>query len=628
MRSVRANAPDHIPSLLTLSELFIAERAWPEAIEVLQEIVRRGRDVAPRMTALFALASIYEKVLGDLLEAEKSLRTALGIEPESQRAIRALIHRLAEKQNEPEGTLSAQAKVAAKLEIASLLDRLAHVEKDRTIKSDILLELADVRISVDDMLQAERALVEAVAIAPTHARAFTRLSRFFRSPGVAGRPAAFDGDAYARALGAVITRGQELGTSDARWYAALGHLEVDQLERFAAGAGHLQAAIKLDPAQHEARYELAIALSRLNAHDDAAKAVLSMITPNANAIGAVSDPNAALELLERSLNASRQPEEAIVVSELRSIAGALDEGRHAWLRDRRLPPPDSHGAALDRATLVAQAVPAEGHGVLLDIAAAISGVEGKLLRTDLTDLGISSRDRIGKRSGHPLRALLDRLTRSLGLSDIDIVISPKASRTRVIVQDNLWVVVPQSLVDLPEPTQLATIARALARIALSVPWLEELPPSHIEALLVAAARIALPSFGAEEIDANTLKLASQYEPNLAREISRKQKQALERLVPALTPDGARSRRAPRVEALIRTLARAELRIAYVLTGDVLATIDELRGLDAAFFKATETPSASSMVAVLQHPFAGDVVRFALTPEATALRRRAGSTWAG
>ena len=83
-----------------------------------------------------------------------------------------------------------------------------------------------------------------------------------------------------------------------------------------------------------------------------------------------------------------------------------------------------------------------------------------------------------------------------------------------------------------------------------------------------------------------------------------------------------------IDVLIGALARAELRIAYVLTGDVLATIDELRGLDGAFLQATEQPGRGSVAAVLDHPFAGDVVRFALTPEATALRRRVGSTWAG
>ena len=83
-----------------------------------------------------------------------------------------------------------------------------------------------------------------------------------------------------------------------------------------------------------------------------------------------------------------------------------------------------------------------------------------------------------------------------------------------------------------------------------------------------------------------------------------------------------------IDVLIGALARAELRIAYLLTGDVLATIDELRGLDGAFLQATETPGRQSLGAVLDHPFAGDVVRYALTTEATALRRRVGSTWAG
>src|SRR5262249_35743387 len=102
-------------------------------------------------------------------------------------------------------------------------------------------------------------------------------------------------------------------------------------------------------------------------------------------------------------------------------------------------------------------------------------------------------------------------------------------------------------------------------------------------------------------------------------------QALERLAPIMNgPQG----RPIGIDVLIGALARAELRIAYILTGDVLATIDELRGLDGAFLEATEAPGRGSVAAVLDHAFAGDVVRFALTPEATALRRRVGSTWAG
>jgi cellulose synthase operon protein C len=624
MRAVRVAAPDHVPSLLTLSELFIAQRAWPEAVETLEDIVARAKEPAPRITALFALASVYEKVLGDPHSAERSLRTALGVEPENPRAIRALIHRLAAKQNEPDPDGQQQNKVAAKLEIASLLDRLAHVEKDRLVKCDILLELADIRVALKDMPAAEKALVDAVATAPDHARAFARLSRFFRSPQNPG-PGGLDAVSYARALGAVIARGQQLGTADPRWYASLGHIEVEQLNRLRDGVGHLQRAVQMDPNLHECRYELATAFSRLGAHDDAAKTVLSMISPNAVPIASIADPSAALELLERTFNAERRQEEAIVVSELRAIAGELDEGRHAWLRARRLPPFEPHHAILDRQTLVTHVVPPEGRHLLLDVAAAIAGIETKLLRADISEIGISPRDRIGKRSGNLTRNLLDRLSRALGIGDVELVITPNVSRTRVLAQDGLWVVVPQSLTVLSEPTQLASIGRALARVALNVPWLEELPPPHIEAMLIGAARTVNPTWGNAEVDVLSMKLVTQYEPNIVRELARKHRQALEKLVPLMNgPHG----RLMSIDILIGALARAELRIAYLLTGDVLATIDELRGLDGAFLQATETPGRGSVTAVLDHPFAGDVVRFALTPEATALRRRVGSTWAG
>ncbi len=620
MRRVREAAPEHVPSLLTLSELFIAQRAWPEAVEALEDVVARGKEASPRITALFALASVYEKILTRPADAERALRKALLIDEQNPRAIRALIHRLAAKQNEVDEEGRPQSKVNAKLEIASLLERLAHAEKDRRVKCDIFLELADIRIGLKDPAQAEKALVEAVALVPDHPRAFGRLTRFFRlSP-----QGAMDAVSYARALGAVIARGQQLGNHDPRWYATLGHIEVVQLSRLRDGVQHLSRAVQMAPALDEVRYELALAHSRLGSHDEAAKTVMTMITPSARPLVAIRDPGKALDILERAMTAERRPEEAIVVSELRAIAGHLDEGRHNWLRSRRLAAFESHHVALDRATLIGHVVPPEGRHVLLEVAATIAGVEAKLLRAEIAELGISTRDRIGKRSGNPTRALLDRLARALALSDIELVVTPNVNRTRVLTQDVPWIVVPKALTELPEPTQLASMSRALARVALNVPWLEELPPAHIEALLVAAVRVVMPMYGKDEVDVLSQKLVTQYEPNFTRELSRKQKQALEKLVPVLgSPHG----RPIGLEVLIGALARAELRIAYLLTGDVLASIDELRGLDATFLHATESPGRASLGAVLDHPFAGDVVRFALTTEATALRRRVGATWA-
>jgi hypothetical protein len=81
-----------------------------------------------------------------------------------------------------------------------------------------------------------------------------------------------------------------------------------------------------------------------------------------------------------------------------------------------------------------------------------------------------------------------------------------------------------------------------------------------------------------------------------------------------------------IDAFVDALARAELRAAFVMTGDLLTMVDEMRPLDGSLQRATESPGPQAVAAVLEHPYAGDVVRFALTPEATALRRRLGSTW--
>lgn len=610
MQKVRQTAPKHTPSLLTLSELYIAARQWDAATEVLETVGSPEHDAQARLTALFALARIYEKITKSLKDAERTLRVAVELDPEGPRAIRALLRRLANKAHEPaeDGEHKDHRR-----EMADLLERLASVERDVATKTDVLLELADIRVQLSDTGPAERALIEAIALSPDNAVAFTKLSRLYKS----------DPTSYARALVQVVARGKERGISNARWLATLGHIEIDKLGRVRDGVTHLKQAIALEDTLYEYRFELASALARMGSNDEACRTLFEMLKPDPKPLLSVADPAAALDLLERTLNAERRPEEAIVLSELRAIAGDLDDGRQTWLRDRRLAPLDVHHTPFDRAFLISNVLPKPAAHVLLDVAHAVSGLESRMLRADLTDLAISGRDRV--RSGHPARTLMERIARALSVSGLEVVITPTVNRTRVLIQDEPWVIVPQKLLDLPEPTQLAAIARAVAKVAFSVPWLEELPPPHIEAYLVACARLVVPNFGREEIDVISARLISQYEPLVSKNISRKQKKALEELVPRLTSPDARL--IP-IEALTGALAHAELRTAYLVTGDLLATIDELRGMDAKFLKATATPGRAALTAVLGHRFAGDVSRFALTPEATALRRRVGATWAG
>jgi tetratricopeptide (TPR) repeat protein len=607
MRRVRAVAPQHIPSLLTLAELSIAARVWPDAVEALEAVVATSREAPPKLTALFALASIYEKVLARPAEVDRVLRAALAIAPTNVRALRALLRRLTA---EPTDLDDATAR-ARRREVAVLLDRLAEAETDLDARSRILIELSEVHAHLGDARAAERALVMAVATAPGSTRAFARLTSFFRSPG------GVDTAGYARALGAAIGLGDQFGRTDARWLAALGQLEVGPLQRAADGIGHLQRAVGLDPSLYETRLDLARVLAQKERHGDAAGVLLGMIDPSPRPLLSIPASAGALGLLEHALEADRRAEEAIVAAELRAIAGDLDDSRTAWLRSRRLPAVEAHYGALDRPTLVTHVLPQAGRHVLLEVAAAIAGVEAKILRSDLGSVGIGPRDRVLSRSGHPTRLMLDRLARQLGVGDVELAIAPKATRVRVLTHDAPWVVVPASLAELPESTQLVALARALARVALGVPWLEELEPERMLGLLVAAARHVAPNYG------RSAGATVPFDGTLGRALTRRQRRLLEELAPHL---GSGPPRAPSPADFHGALLQAELRAAYVLTGDLLAVVDESALRDATFADRIREPGEGALAGVLDHPRIGDVARFALTPDATALRRRVSSTW--
>jgi hypothetical protein len=430
---------------------------------------------------------------------------------------------------------------------------------------------------------------------------------------------------YARALNAVIGLGQKAGRVDARWLAALGQIEIHSLSRLRDGIAHLKNAIALDPTLYETRFELASAYDDNKANDEAARVLLAMLSPLPHPLLSVADPAVALALLERVLSAERRGDEAVVVSELRAMAGDLDEGRRAWLRARRTAQIEFPQPVLDRGALASHVLPVDGRHVLADVALAIAGVEAKVLRTDLGEVGISTRERISPRSGHPLRRLLDRIAQAMGIEEIELAFVPNGSRTRVLSLDEPWIVLPASMAEQPEPAQTAHLARAVARVAFGVPWLEELPATHIQAVLIAAARHAVPSYAADDLDAATAGLVAKYAPGVVRSLTRRQRKALEDLAPRLSSPQARL---PVIGDFVDALTRAELRTAFLVGGDLMAVLETMIASDAALRDAFAAPGPRALATVLQHPRAGDLVRFALTKEATALRRRLGSTWTG
>ncbi len=606
MRKVRAVAPDDVPSLRTLADLYVAAQSWPEAVEVLEHITGLAHaDLEAQLGAYFSLATLYDRALARPDDAECALRQALAMSPDHPHILRELVklHRVARAGGRLANT--------EREEMCGMLRALADDEANGEARSELLLELAEVSVELGDRPKAAAALVEALARAPSQERAW-------------GRLAAFHGgslEAYAAALARVIELGAKLGRTEPTWLAALGQIEVEHLGNVRDGIQHLQRATRMEPRLHEARLVLAQAFAKAGAPSESALSVIDLLVPDARPLLALASPSTALQLLEQQLSLAGRAEHALVVTEIRCVAGEVDDGRQASLRARRLGP--FAGAALDRAALVQHLVPTEARHALLQVAGAISGVEEKMLRSDIERLGISPKARIGARSGHPTRLLLDRVARSLGVPELELVVSTAVETPRLMVRDEPWVVLPPGFVDLPEPTQLAGLARVLSPAAWGMAWLDEVSPDRSLALLVAAARRAGVEYALGQLDDNAERLADSYEPALARALSRSQRRALEDLAPVLSLPQSKP---PRPDVLSRAMTRARARAAFVVTGDLLATIDDARTCDAALDRAAGSFGPPALVAVLTHPVTSDVCGFALSGEATALRRRIGSMW--
>jgi tetratricopeptide (TPR) repeat protein len=596
LRRVLAASPGHVAALRALADQYAGLGAWREAVDALQQLVATAREPRARIAALFELAQVYGAKLGRPAEAERSLRAALDIDPVSVDALRKLLK-------------VRRTASAAPGEIAGLLARLGDAEKQPESKAAALTELAELYRLGGDVAGAEKALVEATAQSPNGAR-LTRLALLHEAPAD-----------HARALGAVVARAEELGRPSADCIAELGCIEVDALARWTTGVAHLRVALALAPAKHAARAALAKGLTHLHEGAEAIGVLVTMMIPDPAPLLSLVDPAAALATLEEAFAADARHEEAVVARELRAIAGGLDDGAHVELRARRLAvdPAAPVPVLYDAATLRASVVPAEVPALLLDVAAAIAGAAGRFARVDLEELGVSPRDRL---VGPPL--LVQRLPRAFGLVPPEILVSVATGRARAVAHETPMIVVPESLLALPEPTQAALLAGPLVRLALGVPWIEDLRGAYAHAVFCAAARQVVDGYASEVGDAETQELVEEFTERVARAIGRKQKRALLDLAPALR--ATRPLVAADVAAFEQALARAELRAAFLLTGDLLSTLDSARLVDGELFLATSSVGKSSLSATLTHPLAIDLVAFALAPATTALRRRGGSVW--
>ncbi len=587
LERAREVAPDHVATLFNLAELMIGQRAWSPALEALGQVLACATEKQEKVVAHTGRARILARVRSKIPEAEKELRAALMLDSHDARAIRALLDLGVEIDSE---------------ERSRLLSALALVQTGPKDRIESLFELAQVKKSIGDSAGLESALVEAVSLSPDPAM----LERAREALGD-------DMEAFARVVARAVARARESGkAANVAWLARLGQIEADVLGKHEDAARHLEEALEAEPARHELRSVLAKVFLSIGRNAEAVSVLMPLFE---HRVTAVHLDVAALRLLEVALTGAGRPFEGLVARELRTFAGGAEAREALALEGQRRPVPPTD--ALAPPFLRAAIVPAKLRHPLFEVGPVAVELGAKLARIGLSDVGVSTRDRVKPKTAHPLRTIFDMVLRVFSVPNVELAVSDAISRPRLAIEDLPWVVLPASLADVGERVASAAVARLVARVALGVPWLDAYSPEEVLALIVAVGRQVAPSFyarGSERVEA----LVGDYELRARRAIDRKKKKTLEAMAPSLeAPPLSITEFA---EAVLFTEARA----AFLMTGDLRAALLAVAAVDPPVGEALRVPGRDAMPALMARAISRDLVLFALDPETSAIRQRIGA----
>jgi hypothetical protein len=570
LERARLAAPEDPVTLVELGTLQMEQQAWAEGARTLEEaLVRASKEErALRLRALRLLADAYAGPLGDQLRAAERYRQLVSLDARDVGARRALA--------------TALLGLGRGAEAADELGRLGvDPAAARENRVEALLELADVRTARHEQSQAEQALRDAIALEPDpKAEPFARLEAWHARFGT--------GDAsFAEALRALV----DGAGGDPRWRVRLGQIEVHRLGDPASGLAHLVAAVAALPEDDDARLALGEAqLASGNLEESAAslRAVLARTPVHPGAL------DAAL----RAQQALGRRDEASVIEEARAYLG-YGEGLAAF-RARTLPATPPRPEVLEDAAIVAALLPSDAQGPAFEVLTALSDQLGKIFPADLAALGVTTRDRLAARAPNPLRVIVDRAATALGVAQVDLYVhEARASHLMVENLEPPAIILPASIRALPELEAAFAVGRLVAKVAMRAWLVDKLPARALQEVIYATVE----PFGARvPRDPGRDELSRR----IQKALSRKGRKQIEELAPRVVAFDA--------EALVRGVERAAAHAAYLLTGDLVSALDHLRRGDPTSDPATAgTPSC-------------ELLRFALSSEATAMRRRLGTSW--
>jgi tetratricopeptide (TPR) repeat protein len=579
-------APGHVPTLMKLAELYTRDGQWAEAVDRLNQVIAEAPPDDVKIEAHVRLASVLDEHLGDAERALANLTAALAIEPNNRAALERLL-----------GLQKRHKRFDAAAETAQ---KLVKVSPELGARVSALVEVGRLEKARGQSAAAIQAYEQAVALVGVDGAAAAEFREFVAGE---GRKGSANYGRYASALSRFAEEARTDSPALVPTYLELSRVLAEEMAQPEQAVQALTRALAKTGERVELQAELASRLLKSGQFGPALAAARRVLDLD------VMQANAWRELSEAFKGLGRSAEAMLALAPLVALNAANDLER-ATLATRPMRAGAAHAGSFDASEFAAiDLLPADDPATRL--LAQLSEGLGKVHAPELERYGVSSRDKISGKSGHPLRALSDRVASVFGVEDYDLYLHrAHAGALEVEFTDPVSVMVPSHFAKLGEGQQVFLLSRIMANISRNLHAVDRLSPDAVGVLLAAAARTVDPGFGSGLADEDFLN-------SHARRVTR----SLPWLGRGAVEDAARNYAAsPRLDAgeWVFRVRLTAARAALIVGDDLPGSITLVRQSEGDLAGLTGPALAQGMRAV------HDLLRFWVSDAALALRRRLGT----
>jgi tetratricopeptide (TPR) repeat protein len=574
------NAPDDVALLSDLAILFRRDGQWNEAAQLLMRVVALAKDSSLLREAHMELAGIHDERLGDSAQALDHFRAALKISPDDV----IVLERLSD-------LLSRERQHAEAIAIAK---RLVEACRMPTMRVLALIHLARVEKRRGDASGAAKALAEAVAIDGPSGGA----GAAFRE--MIGHGATHAD--YAAALRKHISSLRSGAGAPIEVILELARVQANELQAPAEALSTLREGLAKHHSSVSLRVEHARQLRAMGALEETANELRLLLVLDLERAQTWKDLGDCFEAMNRP-DAKARVSEALSVLGGRSTAEARVKKQHVDLS--RVRAAAMAGPVIDE--LSHDLMPFDVTGELL-----VGLAEGivKLYPPDLEGYGVSTRDRLSPRSGHPFRSMADRIAEIVGAGEFDLYVHRARIRgIGVELGETPSLLFPAWLLEQSEAHQVFALARTLTLVARGSHAILKLTPRELEVTLASYARTSVAGFGRGLTSEDLLEdQGKRIYKALSRKARKVAEEAAQRYVVTT----------PHVDFVrwVDSRERVATRVGALLCDDLLAAVE---GMLRA---RSDAPSRETVVDVRDETVR-DLLRFWVSEQALRSRTRAG-----